>query len=100
MKAIVDIEMKANCHTSGFILEPPPNFGDRPVHIEIDGGVDPQTAPLVGAAGADVLIAGSAVFKGGSVSAPDVYGDNIRAIRTAAETALSWSRYLSNRKYA
>ncbi len=63
-------------------------IGDRPVHIEIDGGVDPQTAPLVAAAGADVLVAGSAVFKGGSVSNPDVYGDNIRAVRTAAESAL------------
>lgn len=64
-------------------------IGDRPVHIEIDGGVDPQTAPLVTAAGADVLVAGSAVFKGGSVDAPDVYGQNIRAVRAAAETALN-----------
>ena len=60
-------------------------IGDREVHIEIDGGVDPRTAPLVRAAGADVLVAGSAVFKGGSVDAPEVYGQNIRAIRTAAE---------------
>ncbi|MEH6776481.1 MAG: ribulose-phosphate 3-epimerase, partial [Cereibacter changlensis] len=45
-------------------------IGDRPVHIEIDGGVTPITAPLVAAAGADVLVAGSAVFKGGSVSNP------------------------------
>ncbi len=63
-------------------------IGDRPVHIEIDGGVDPRTAPLVAAAGADVLVAGSAVFKGGSVSNPEVYGQNIRAVRNAAETAL------------
>ena len=60
-------------------------IGDRPVHIEIDGGVDPRTAPLVVAAGADVLVAGSAVFKGGSVGDPSPYGDNIRAIRAAAE---------------
>ena len=59
--------------------------GDRPVHIEIDGGVDPTTAPLVAKAGADVLVAGSAVFRGGSVSDPAPYGDNIRAIRAAAE---------------
>jgi len=58
-------------------------IGDRPVHIEIDGGVDPKTAPLVASAGADVLVAGSAVFKGGSVSNPAPYGDNIRAIRAA-----------------
>ncbi|MDJ0823181.1 MAG: ribulose-phosphate 3-epimerase, partial [Paracoccaceae bacterium] len=55
----------------------------REVHIEIDGGVDPTTAPLVTAAGADVLVAGSAVFRGGSVENPQVYGQNIRAIRAA-----------------
>ena len=59
-------------------------IGDRPVHIEIDGGVTPETAPLVVAAGADVLVAGSAVFKGGSVANPAPYGENIRAIRAAA----------------
>ena len=58
-------------------------IGDRPVHIEIDGGVTPQTAPLVVEAGADVLVAGSAVFKGGSVGNPVPYGDNIRAIRNS-----------------
>ena len=58
-------------------------IGDRPIHIEIDGGVDPTTAPLVVEAGADVLVAGSAVFKGGSVSNPSAYGDNIRAIRAS-----------------
>ncbi|WP_226552303.1 ribulose-phosphate 3-epimerase [Celeribacter naphthalenivorans] len=62
-------------------------IGDRPIHIEIDGGVDPSTAPLVAAAGADALVAGSAVFKGGSVVNPIPYGDNIRAIRAAAEAA-------------
>jgi len=63
-------------------------IGDRPVHIEIDGGVDVTTAPLVAAAGADVLVAGSAVFKGGSVANPGVYGANIAAIRAAAEAAV------------
>ncbi|GFE65242.1 ribulose-phosphate 3-epimerase [Litoreibacter roseus] len=58
-------------------------IGDRPIHIEIDGGVTPETAPLVVEAGADVLVAGSAVFKGGSVENPDPYGQNIRAIRDA-----------------
>ena len=62
-------------------------IGDRPVHIEIDGGMDPVTAPLMAAAGADVLVAGSAVFKGGSADNPGVYGENIRAIRAAAEAA-------------
>ena len=64
-------------------------IGDRPIHIEVDGGIDPTTAPLVAKAGADVLVAGSAVFKGGSVDAPEVYGANIRAIRDAATGALA-----------
>ncbi|MDJ0640447.1 MAG: ribulose-phosphate 3-epimerase [Paracoccaceae bacterium] len=58
-------------------------IGDRPIHIEIDGGVDPKTAPLVVEAGADVLVAGSAVFKGGSVSNSNPYGENIQAIRAS-----------------
>jgi ribulose-phosphate 3-epimerase len=62
-------------------------IGDRPIHIEIDGGITPETAPLMAAAGADVLVAGSGVFKGGSVADPAPYGANIRAIRAAAEAA-------------
>lgn len=53
-------------------------IGDRPIHIEIDGGVDPDTAPLVANAGADVLVAGSAIFKGDGVEG---YRANIDAIR-------------------
>ena len=60
--------------------------GKRPIHIEIDGGVTPETAPLVSAAGADVLVAGSAVFKGGAEAA---YRENIAAIRAASDNALS-----------
>jgi ribulose-phosphate 3-epimerase len=63
-------------------------IGDRPIHLEVDGGVTVATGPLVSKAGADVLVAGSAVFKGGSASAPAAYGTNIRAIRAAAEAAL------------
>ena len=63
-------------------------IGDRPIHIEIDGGVDANTAPVVAAAGADVLVAGSAVFKGGSVADPGPYGANIDAIRAAAIASL------------
>jgi ribulose-phosphate 3-epimerase len=62
-------------------------IGDRDIHIEIDGGITPQTGPLMAAAGADVLVAGSAVFKGGSVGNPAHYGENIRAIRAASEAA-------------
>ncbi|MBN8194742.1 hypothetical protein JI667_21830, partial [Bacillus sp. NTK074B] len=55
------------------------------IHIEIDGGVTPETAPKVVAAGADVLVAGSAVFKGGSVENPEPYGANMRAIRASVQ---------------
>ena len=62
-------------------------IGDRPIALEIDGGVTPETAPLVVKAGADTLVAGSAVFKGG----PSAYAGNIEAIRGAAEAARgSW----------
>ena len=64
-------------------------IGARPIHIEIDGGVTLETAPLVAAAGADVLVAGSAVFTGGSVENPAAYGRNIAAIRAAAEAAVA-----------
>ena len=60
-------------------------IGDRPIDIEIDGGVTPETAPLVTKAGANVLVAGSAVFKGGS---KDAYATNISAIRNAADAAV------------
>jgi len=54
-------------------------LGDRPVHIEVDGGVAPDTAPALVKAGADVLVAGSSVFKGGSAAV----AGNIQAIRDA-----------------
>ena len=56
----------------------------RPIDIEVDGGVTPETAPLVVKAGANVLVAGSAVFKGGTEAN---YAANIGAIRKAAEAA-------------
>lgn len=64
-------------------------IGDRPVHIEIDGGISSKTAPLVAKAGADVLVAGAAVFNGGSADQPAAYGTNINAIRAAAQAALA-----------
>ncbi|NBZ88120.1 ribulose-phosphate 3-epimerase [Stagnihabitans tardus] len=60
-------------------------IGDRPIHIEIDGGVTNDNAGALVKAGADVLVAGSTVFKGGSVMKPEVYGANIAALRAAAE---------------
>ena len=57
---------------------------DRPIHIEIDGGVTETNAAQLVAAGADVLVAGSAIFKGGTAASPAPYGENIRALRAAA----------------
>jgi ribulose-phosphate 3-epimerase len=58
-------------------------IGSRPIDIEVDGGIDPETAPLVAAAGANVLVAGSHVFKGGT---QESYAANIAAIRSAAQS--------------
>ena len=55
--------------------------GTRPIHLEVDGGVNPRTAREAVGAGADVLVAGSAVFKDG----PEAYGANIAAIRDTAD---------------
>ena len=63
-------------------------IGDRPVHVEVDGGISTSTAPLVARAGADALVAGAAVFKGGSPEHSAPYGENIRAIRAAALAGL------------
>jgi ribulose-phosphate 3-epimerase len=56
-------------------------IGDRPIHIEIDGGITAETAPLAVNAGANILVAGSSVFRGGSVEKPEIYGNNIGLIR-------------------
>jgi ribulose-phosphate 3-epimerase len=53
-------------------------IGSRPIHLQVDGGVTPDTAGACAKAGADVLVAGNAVFKGGK------YAENIAAIRAAA----------------
>ncbi|PRH86502.1 ribulose-phosphate 3-epimerase [Labrys okinawensis] len=58
--------------------------GKRDIDIEVDGGITPETAPLVVRAGANALVAGSYVFKGG----PAAYAANIGAIREAATAAL------------
>ena len=58
--------------------------GDREVHIQIDGGVTANNAAELTRAGADVLVAGSSIFAGGSATNPAPYGDNIRHLRAAA----------------
>ena len=60
-------------------------IGARPIDIEVDGGITPETAPLVVKAGANVLVAGSAVFKGGTEAS---YRANIAAIRGAATSTV------------
>ena len=58
--------------------------GGRPIDIEVDGGIGPDNAAVVSRAGANVLVAGSAVFKGGNAAG---YRTNIAAIRNAAALA-------------
>jgi ribulose-phosphate 3-epimerase len=58
-------------------------IGERPIHLEVDGGVNVDTAGLVAEAGADALVAGSAVFKDGD------YAKNIAAIRAAAKAGIA-----------
>jgi ribulose-phosphate 3-epimerase len=57
--------------------------GDRPIDIEVDGGITADNAALVARAGANAMVAGTAVFKGG----PSAYRANIEAIRNAAAQA-------------
>ena len=52
----------------------------RPIELEVDGGINAETAPQVVAAGADVLVAGTATFTGG----PAAYAENIRRLRQPA----------------
>ena len=59
--------------------------GARPIDIEVDGGITPENAASVVRAGANALVAGSAVFKGGNLGGN--YKANIDAIRNAAALA-------------
>ncbi|PJR13588.1 ribulose-phosphate 3-epimerase [Sinorhizobium meliloti] len=59
-------------------------IGSRPIEIEVDGGIAPDTAGVAAKAGANVLVAGSAIFKGDSV---DAYRSAIELLRTQAEKA-------------
>ena len=52
-------------------------IGDRPIQLQVDGGITAQTAPLAIAAGANNLVAGSAIFGAGA----DEYASRIKAIR-------------------
>ena len=60
-------------------------IGDRPIHLEVDGGITTETAPLSAKAGANILVARSSVFRNGSVLNSDPYGENLKSIRVACE---------------
>jgi ribulose-phosphate 3-epimerase len=64
------------------IMQAKQMIGDRPIELEVDGGVTVETAPMIMAAGANVLVAGSAIFKGGSAEA---YRKTVGDLRAAAE---------------
>jgi ribulose-phosphate 3-epimerase len=53
---------------------------DRPIRLQVDGGVSLETARALAGAGADLLVAGSAVFQGGA----EAYGRNLATLRRAA----------------
>lgn len=59
-------------------------IGDRPIDLEMDGGITADTAPLAAAAGINVFVAGSAVFK---QDGQDGYASAIASIRSAAQSA-------------
>jgi len=58
-------------------------IGDRPIELQVDGGVTPDNAGAIAAAGARVLVAGSAIFSSGD------YALGIAALRAAAEVVLT-----------
>lgn len=58
------------------------NASGRDIRLQVDGGASVETAPRIAAAGADVLVAGTATFRGG----PAAYADNIAGLRAAARS--------------
>ena len=59
------------------------NAASRSIDLEVDGGINAQTAPQAIAAGADLLVAGTATFTGG----PSAYADNIESLRSGTQPA-------------
>jgi ribulose-phosphate 3-epimerase len=58
-------------------------IGNRPIDLEVDGGIGPKNAGEVAQAGADVLVAGNSIYAG---NVPATYAERIAAIRSAAES--------------
>jgi ribulose-phosphate 3-epimerase len=71
---IAAIRARINAHAAA---------GGQPIDLEVDGGIDAETAPRAIAAGANVLVAGTATFRGG----PDRYAGNIRTLRSGQPAA-------------
>ncbi|MVA23493.1 ribulose-phosphate 3-epimerase [Agrobacterium vitis] len=67
---------------AGKIVQARALIGDRPIALEVDGGITVETAPIATKAGANVLVAGSAIYKGQGV---DAYRETVKALRHAAE---------------
>jgi len=63
-------------------------IGDRPVEIEVDGGITAETAEVAARAGANVFVAGSSAFQGGA----EAYRSNIDALRSGAEKGQALGR--------
>lgn len=54
---------------------------ERDIDLAVDGGITLETAPLAAEAGADMLVAGTAIFEGG----PEKYRENIQALRESCQ---------------
>ncbi|WP_417308739.1 ribulose-phosphate 3-epimerase [Devosia sp.] len=61
-------------------------IGNRPIDLEVDGGVDADNAKALADAGANVLVAGTAIFSGND---PKTYAARISALRTAATSTIA-----------
>lgn len=59
-------------------------IGNRNIYLEVDGGIDTSNVGLAAKAGANVFVAGTSIFKGGSFKNPDIYRDNIVDLRKQA----------------
>lgn len=59
-------------------------IGNRDIYLEVDGGIDMSNVGLAAKAGANVFVAGTSIFKGGSCKNPDIYRGNIVDLRKQA----------------
>jgi ribulose-phosphate 3-epimerase len=86
---LVDTVLLPGPATAGTVAALAAAIGGRPVALQVEGGIAPDSAAGLVAAGADVLVAGRAVFAGGHAADPSIYAQNIRDLRRAARCALS-----------